>query len=113
MKVRYYWSEDGLGEVCDYEKAITPKNVQCTHCDTPILNGSKCVQLKNTDDDVYWLHSECAEKGVSFLSEAQSLYWIARDLDPVTALNMIHQAQSEEERDFYTHIADMIEKRIW
>ncbi len=41
------------------------------------------------------------------LEELKDLYRIAKDIDPTNALNLIRQAESEEERNFFAYIADM------
>ena len=66
MKVKYYWTHDGTGEVCEYENATTPNDIQCYHCNNPILNGNECVKLTTLDGDVYWLHEHCAKDSVDF-----------------------------------------------
>jgi len=58
-KVRYQWSADGISELCDFESTVTTENVQCSHCNNPILNGSTCVKLIAPDGDTYLLHNEC------------------------------------------------------
>ena len=37
----------------------------------------------------------------------KNIYQIAKNIDPVNALNLIRDAQSEEERNFFAYIADM------
>lgn len=65
-KVRYYWSEDGEPELCDYEKLIIPYELRCYHCYNMIEPG-ECVKLRNRKGEIYYLHNNCARDGVSFL----------------------------------------------
>lgn len=66
MKVRYYWTEDGAAELCDYEEVALEQEELCYHCDCMILPG-ECVKLTTyPDKDVYYLHNNCAKKGVDF-----------------------------------------------
>lgn len=64
-KVRYYWTEDGEAELCDYEKITIEKEERCEHCDNVIPVG-ECVKLTTWQGSVYWLHNHCAKKGVDF-----------------------------------------------
>lgn len=41
------------------------------------------------------------------ISSFKNLYQIAKSIDSATALNLIRNAQSEEERNFFAFIADM------
>lgn len=65
MKVRYYWTEDGEAELCDYEKTTIKQEERCEHCDTFIPVG-ECVKLTTRQGTIYWLHSHCAKKGIDF-----------------------------------------------
>ncbi len=64
MKVKYYWTYDSVGEVCEHEVAIVSEDVPCYHCNKTILNGTTCVKLTALDSEVYWLHKECAKDSV-------------------------------------------------
>lgn len=66
MKVKYYWTHDGSGEVCEYEKVTAPEGMRCYHCGNPILSGYECVKLQALDGDVYFLHPACAKDSVDF-----------------------------------------------
>ena len=65
MKVRYYWTEDGEAELCDYEKITIEQEERCYHCDSSIPAG-ECVKLTTRQGVIYWLHDHCAKKGVDF-----------------------------------------------
>lgn len=64
-KVRYYWSEDGGAELCNYEKTIIEHKERCEHCDNPIVAG-ECIKLQTRTGEVYWLHERCAKRGIDF-----------------------------------------------
>ena len=66
MKVRYYWTHDSVGEICEYEKTNTPNDVPCYHCNNPISSERECVKLTASDGDVYWLHDYCAKESVDY-----------------------------------------------
>ncbi len=58
-KARYQWSADGISELCDFESTVISEDMQCSHCNNPILNGSTCMKLIAPDGDTYLLHDEC------------------------------------------------------
>lgn len=66
MKVKYYWTHDSTGEICEYEKTTIQKDMQCYHCNNIIASRSNCVKLSALDGDVYWLHELCAADSVDF-----------------------------------------------
>lgn len=50
---------------------VLEREERCYHCDTLIPAGTTCTKLTALDDDVYYLHPQCAEGNVERLSEAQ------------------------------------------
>ena len=62
--VRYYWSEDGAGEICTYEEFTTGMDVRCDHCDNLIKEGKTAVMLCN-DENMYVLHMACAKASIT------------------------------------------------
>lgn len=61
VKVRYYWTEDGKGEMCSLEKITTEQDTPCYHCDNLIPAKTLAVKLRTVDGE-YVLHKECALK---------------------------------------------------
>ena len=66
MKVRYWWSEDGEGELCDHEKAVTEQPCRCYHCDREIPAWTIIDKLRPRSGETYLLHEECSKKGIQF-----------------------------------------------
>lgn len=64
MKVKYYWTNDGVGEVCERTSETTSKDELCYHCNSVIPAGTPCVKLTALDGDIYWLHVACAKDSV-------------------------------------------------
>lgn len=62
IRVMYWWTEDGNGELCALDKIVTEKEIHCDHCDTLIPAHHPAVKLKAVDD-TYILHQACALKG--------------------------------------------------
>lgn len=64
MKVRYWWSEDGTGELCDYQKTVAKQSCRCYHCDQDIPVNATVVQLRTSDGETFLLHEACGKKGI-------------------------------------------------
>ena len=69
MKVIYYWSEDGDGEICERQDFVADSPGLCYHCDTSIPVGTEASLLTNEDGAYYRMHRACADKGCSMLRE--------------------------------------------
>lgn len=61
IRVMYYWTEDGEGELCALDKITTAQDTRCSYCDSTIPTDSLAVKLRAVDD-TYTLHNECALK---------------------------------------------------
>lgn len=68
MKVRYWWTEDGVPEICEQEECVLRESVSCYHCDSIREKGSKmCVLHPICGEDKYVICVECAEKSTKIL----------------------------------------------
>ena len=61
-KVRYWWSEDGVGELCVRNDTVTKEDTLCYHCDCIIPAGSPAAELTTSEGEKHILHKECADK---------------------------------------------------
>ena len=61
IKVNYYKSGDSEPEPCEYDEIITGEDVCCNFCDEIIKEGEEAILLCS-DDNIYVLHKECADK---------------------------------------------------
>lgn len=66
MKIRYWWSEDGEYELCDYQKVVTEQPCHCYHCDREIPAETTVDKLQPRSGEPYLMHEECGKKGIQF-----------------------------------------------
>lgn len=59
---RYYWTEDGIPELCERQEYTLTEEDRCYHCDRELPEGEKVIRLLAEDGDEYVLCPECAKK---------------------------------------------------
>lgn len=62
-KVRYWWTEDGVAEVCEREECILEEETECYHCMSKLEKGTRSTMLTSlNDNEKYILCVTCADK---------------------------------------------------
>lgn len=59
---RYYWTEDGVPELCEMQEYTLTEEDRCYHCDQELPEEKKVIGLLAEDGDEYVLCPECAAK---------------------------------------------------
>lgn len=69
MKVRYWWTEDGIGEICNREDGILEEATECYHCMSKLQKGMKVSKLTAINDgNEYVMCRECADRSTQMLA---------------------------------------------
>lgn len=64
-KCLYYWTEDGIPELCERQEYTLTEEEWCYHCDRKLPEGERVIGLLAEDGDEYVLCPECAKKACS------------------------------------------------
>lgn len=63
MKVRYWWTEDSVPEMCERVEGVLEEATECYHCLTKLKKGEGVSMLTSLEDrEKYIMCRTCADK---------------------------------------------------
>ncbi len=63
MKVKYWWTEDGVPEICERTECILEEDKDCYHCMVKLSKGAMVSVLTSLEDEErYFMCTACANK---------------------------------------------------